>query len=206
MTKSPAFFAALLLGGCAAAPGFLGSDRVSASAMQARLQYRGFSIARPGQEAWYTSVREQSPVHAVIRRDLPTPTHTAFVSVNLRSLPRAATSRSDFAALARQDKILDTKRFVLVSYHQRATTFQGQWAVMYDVTVSDTQAPNSAGTSLTIRQRGYVVRHPSVPNAVLLITFSERGTTDELDVKIEAEGKDIISGVRIESAPAQPTT
>ena len=114
--------------------------------MQGRLQYRGFSVARPTPPGWYLVPGEQSHTDAMFRRDTPADgTYSAFVNVALRSLPRAATSEADFAQLARQDGIADKQRFTVLSYHQKPIRVQGQWAIEYDVTVRDTGAPMAGG-------------------------------------------------------------
>jgi hypothetical protein len=198
--------AAVGLVGCAVAPGYVGPNEVSASPflMSPRLQYRGFSIERPTHSAWFVRVSEQTHTHAIIRCRLSDRTHSAFVSADLRSLPRAATSEADFAELCRQDQNPDTNRFTIVSYEQRPSRIQGQWAIEYEVTTRDSGAPSSPGKTLTILESGYVVRHPTFPDSVIRVRFSERAEADALDPVVEAEGKKIMTGVRLESEPGKP--
>ena len=183
-----------------AAPG-----KVYAASMQGRLQYRGFSVARPSPPGWYLVPGEQSHTDAMFRRDTPADgTYSAFVSVSLRSLPRAATSEADFAQLARQDGIADKQRFTVLSYHQQPIHAQGQWAIEYDVTVRDKGAPVAGGKPLILHQSGRVISHPTFPAGVVVINNSERGTQKELSSKVQAEGKAISEGVQVESAPGRP--
>jgi hypothetical protein len=206
VTISVSLLASLVLAGCAVAPGYVGPNEVSASPflMSSRLQYRGFSMARPTDSAWFVRVGEQSPAHAIIRCRMSGQTHTAFVSADLRSLPRAATSEADFAVLCRQDQNPDTNRFAIVSYEQRVTSIQGQWAIEYDLTTRDSGAPSSPGRTLTVRESGYVIKHPTFPDHVVHVRFSERAEPEALDSKVEAEGKTIMKGVRLESEPGKP--
>ncbi len=206
LTFSLSLLAAVGLVGCAVAPGYFGPDEVSASPflMSSRLQYRGFSIKRPTQSAWFVRVSEQTHIHAIIRCALSDRTHSAFVSADLRSLPRAATSAADFAELCRQDQNPDTNRFMIVSYEQRSCSIQGQWAIEYEVTTRDSGAPSSPGKVLMMRESGYVVRHPTFPDGVVRVRFSERAEPDALDPAVEAEGKEIMNGVRLESEPGKP--
>ena len=173
--------------------------------MQGRLQYRGFSVARPTPPGWYLVPGEQRHTDAIFRRDTPTDgTYSAFVSISLRSLPRAATSDADFAQLARQDGIGDKQRFTVLSYHQKPIHVQGQWAIEYDATVRDKGAPIADGKPLILHQSGRVIRQPAFPNGIIVINDSERGTQKELSPKIQAEGKTISAGVQVESAPGRP--
>jgi hypothetical protein len=196
----------LSLVGCATAPGYLGKNEVSASPllMSKRLQYRGFSILRPEHSAWFVRVSEQIPPHATIRCRLPGRTHTAFVSVDLTSVPRNAASQADFAEMCRQDHFDDTNRFAVVSYEQHLSTIQGQWAIEFEMTVRDSGAPNAGGKTLIMRESGYVVNQPTFPNGAVRIMYSERGLPEELDAKVEAAGKEVMKGVRLESAPGTP--
>ena len=68
----------------------------------------------------------------------------------------------------------------------------------------DSAAPNSPGKPLTIRESGYVVNHPTFPNGVVLIRYSERGVPEDLNPAIEVDGKNILQGVRLESEPGKP--
>lgn len=172
--------------------------------MPERLQYRGFSIARPEHPGWFVRVREQSHTHAIIRCKLPGQTHTAFVSVGLGALPRAASSRQDFAELAREDHIKDTNRFTIISYEQSDVTIQGQWAIKYEVRTRDSAPADSPGRPLIMLESGFMVNHPSFTNGVVRMFYSERGVPEELNPAVEADGETIVSGVRLESEPGKP--
>ena len=179
-------------------------NKIYATSMQSRLQYRGFSVARPTPPGWYVMLGEQSHTDAMFRRDVPDGgTYSAFVSVALRSLPRAATSEADFAQISRQDKITDAQRFTVLSYHQKPIRVQGQWAIEYECTVQDKGAPIANGKPLILHQSGRVIRHPTFPSGVIIINDSERGTQKELSPKIQSEGKIISEGVQLESAPGR---
>jgi hypothetical protein len=196
----------LSLVGCATAPGYIGPNEVSASPllMSKRLQYRGFSLVRPAHQGWFIKVSEQTPPHAIVRCHLSSRTHTAYVTADLRSLPRTATSPADFAELCRQDHFHDTNRFTVVSYQQHPVTIQGQWAIEFELTVRDSGAPNSSGQPLTMLESGYVINHPAFPNSAVLMMYSERGLPEELDPHVQADGKDILQGIRLESEPGKP--
>jgi hypothetical protein len=198
--------ASLFLAGCVISPDYIGPDEVSATPdhMPERLQYRGFSLARPEHPGWFVKVSEQSHTHAIIRCKLPGPTHTAFVSVNLGALPRAASSREDFAELAREDHIKDTNRFAIISYQQTEVMIQGQWAIKYEIRIRDSATTNSPDRPLIMLESGFVVNQPTFTNGVLRFFYSERGLPEELNPVIEADGKSIISGVRLESEPGKP--
>ena len=196
---------AVLLARYSAPSACAGPGKVYAASMQGRLQYRGFSVARPSSAGWYLVPGEQSHTDAMFRRDTPADgTYSAFVSVALRSLPRAATSEADFAQLARQDGIADKQRFTVLSYRQKPIRVQGQWAIEYAVTVRDKAAPNAGGKPLILHQSGRVISHPTFPGGVIVINHSERGTQEELSPKVQAEGKALSEGVQVESAPGRP--
>ena len=182
-------------------------SKIYAASMQSRLQYRGFSVARPSSPDWYLVPGEQNHTDAMFRRDTPAEgTYSAFVSISLRSLPHTATSEADFARLARQDGTADKQRFTVLSYHQKPIRVQGQWAIEYEVTVRDKGAPVAGGKPLILHQSGRVISHPTFPGGVIVINDSERGTQKELSPKVQAEGKTISEGVQVESAPGRPVT
>jgi hypothetical protein len=174
--------------------------------MSKRLQYRGFSLTRPSHTGWSVRVSEQAPTHAIVRCHFPGRTHSAYVTADLRSLPRAATSSADFAELCRQDHFHDTNRFTVVSYQQHPVTIQGQWAIAFELMVRDSGAPNSPNQPLTMLESGFVINHPTFPNSAVLMMYSERGLPEELDPNAQADGKDILRGIRLESEPGKPVS
>lgn len=182
-----------------------GMNRVPVQLMKDRLQYRGFSVARPNYSQWYLNNNEQDNTKALFRRDLKTPTHTYLASVMLQSIPRDPSSPEDLAEIEKEfHKIQDTQRFELLKYTQRIETRQNQWCIYYEETIIDRKAPNAGGKPLIGRSWGFVTLHPSFNKTVVHAYYSERGLEDELDPKLIDEGEEFLKGIQIESAPGKP--
>jgi hypothetical protein len=95
-------------------------DRVSYLDMKPRLQYQGFSFARPPNPYWYLLQSEQDYTSVVLRRDLsPTSrTHTFYARVQLLALEREPQSHEDFAELARSKGQRAPYEITTISYGQ----------------------------------------------------------------------------------------
>ena len=107
---------------------------------------------------------------------------------------------------ARRDKIVDSHRFTILSYHQKSIRTHGQWAIEYYATVRDAGAPTVRwqAADLASERAG----HPAfdLPNGVIVINDSERGIQKELSPEVQSEGKIVSEEVQIEPAPGHLVT
>jgi hypothetical protein len=182
-----------------------GVDRIPAGFMDDRLQYRGFSVARPKNLEWYYNFHEQEHKKALFRKDLETSTHTFFAEVELGFLPNEIHSCENFARMFKEFYLVyDEKRFQMIEYKQEITEMQNQCCIAYTVFSVDRDAPNSGGKSLIIRELGFVVIHPTFKKGVVHGWYSERGLESELDPTLIEEGDSFLKGIQIESEPGKP--
>ncbi len=207
MTKLKLLTSALALAalaGCAVAPGYTGPNQAKISPLKLaeRLQYQGFSFARP-EFGWFVSSSEQTQTHAILRRKFLSSTHSACIDIDILTLPQSASSQAEFADLCRQDRITDTTRFAVTGYHQALTKFQGEWALEYDLTMRDNGSAKEHYGMLTLSESGCIVHHPGFPNCVVRMKYCERGEPKELSSELAIAAKKFIQGVRIETTPVK---
>jgi hypothetical protein len=171
---------------------------IPVSRMEPRLKFYGFTVARPPDTGWFVLLSEQKDDNAIFRKKLSSPTHTAFVEINLRRMSRAATSLEDLVVIDKESHVFeDTVRFKMVNFTQTPTTLQGQWCVNWTEQVIDRKPANSPNTPLTARAQGFRCIHPIyTSNRVILeAEISERGLEDELDSLIIKEGEEILKSI-----------
>lgn len=178
---------------------------IPVSKMQPKLQYTGFSVARPPDTGWVARLDEQKDMEAMFRKELPSKTHTAFVSIKLRKLERLATSLEDFVNIDKESYTFqDTIRFKMVNFTQAPGERQGQWCINYTERVQDRKPAIDPSTPLVARAYGFKCIYPTNKQLILVAEISERGKEEELDSLIIKEGQEILNGIILESAPGVP--
>ena len=183
--------------GCAAAPGYIGPNRVRTSDAARSLQYRGFSVQPPRGEGWYLLVNEQKGDNMIFRKELSGTTHSFFVAVTLFGL-RDGESIEQFGERLRNTRSGEPPRLEVLSSEQ-AVDHSG--CVQYRIRLRDNGAVNAPGVPLELREEGLACVHPTLSGAVLNARVSERGASSELDDRLVHQGFEALRGVRLESAP-----
>ena len=176
---------------------------IPASRMEPRLQFNGFSIARPPDNGWLAILEEQTPTKALFRKYLKNEsnTHTFFVMVELRKLHNTPKTLDDFVNFEKETHVFeDTERFKLLDFAPRSGMRQGQWCVYWKESSMDLYPDVVPSVPLSLRVHGFTCLHPSHEQIVVYAQCSERGLEDELDSLLFAEGMAILESVQLESA------
>ena len=179
----------------------LAADRVTASEMRGRMQYRGFSVKRPP-AGWYLNQREQTYTQFILRKDFRQPGHTIFLMVTLNAWTVGRTTK--FADAVRQLFSKSSERGKVLSYRQSETRLQGQQAVSDERIAQDLALSRATGRTVIMRDHGIVVLHSAFPNAVLGILFSERAPKEELDDATFSLADAMMGLVTMEVQPGVP--
>lgn len=182
---------------------------IHVSDMQPRLQYTGFSIARPADTGWILSIKEQDYGTAMFRKYLEKypgdMRHTAYVSVNLCKMQRPAASLEEFVNIDKEThRVSDTLRFKLINITQTPDTLQGQWCVYWTEELLDRKPAINPSLPLTLRNYGFTCLHPAFKEIVLEARVSERAPEGEFDPLTFEEGKQMLKSIILESAPGVP--
>lgn len=185
------------IGACAPV-GTIGVDQ-----MAANLQYRGFSLPRPDDSRWQLDAAQQSPRSAQFFFAPLSATHTFSASVENREAPADISNAAEFRRYAEQSFTLDAARFEMISRTFDNTTVQSQPAIKYAIKALDNR-PDAPEQPLVLTLAGYVVKHPSWPNTVIWVEYSERGTRSEVDGTLDRVGRAFVDSVVLESRPGQP--
>lgn len=182
------------------------TNRLPASALAPRLQYQGFSVARPPNDSWYVNRNEQNHTALLFRREVAGEAHSFFFAVRVSALEREPSSDDDFTELVHRYMVAvnDPQRHQVLSYDAMPTSLQGQFCLRYTLQTIDRKSPVLPDRHLRMSFGGIACRHPLWPNAVLDAHYSERGPLNELDPSLHHEGDQLLRGVVIEVAPGVP--
>lgn len=182
---------------------------IPVSRMEPRLQYTGFSIARPSNTGWILSIKEQDYCTAKFRKYLEKypgdMRHNAYVSVELHKMRRPAASLEEFVNINKEaQRVSDTLRFKLINITQTPDTLQGQWCVYWTEEVLDRKPATNPSIPLTLRNYGFTCLHPTFKETVLEAVISERAPEGEFDSLTFEEGKQMLKSIILESAAGVP--
>lgn len=177
--------------------------------MEPRLQFTGFSIARPPDKGWLAILEEQTPTKAILRKYLKNEsnTHTFFVMVELVKLQQNPKTLDDFVRLEKETHVFeDTERFKLLDFSPKPGIRQGQWCVYGKENTVDLYPDIEPSIPLSVRVRGFTCIHPSQEKLVVKAQCSERGLEGERDSVMFAEGMVILESIQLESVQLDSTT
>jgi hypothetical protein len=149
---------------------------------------------------------EQKPTTLLFRREVSGAPQSFFFSVELSGLERTPRSDEDFAELVRAMSVTvtDPSRHEVLLYEATPTSRQGQFCVRYQLRTLDKKSPVFPGQTLRMNFEGIACRHPLWPNAVLDMSYSERGLAEQINPSLRSEGEQLLQGVTIEIEPGKP--
>lgn len=182
----------VLLAGCSAK-----NDRLNQPQMAPRMEYQGFSFARPDSPRWFILNSEAHDSDVTLRWDLHSPTHTFYARVALGNLERQPKSHEEFAELARATaKEPDVVREL--TRGESLVEVQGQWCIRTDTV--DAVQPATGAAQLRVAVHGYRCLHPSLPQRTLEWFYSEQGLPSEFSAILAEDGEKFLRGVRMDAA------
>ena len=197
--------ATLPVSGCASAPGYFGPDRVEPSRMRSHLVQKGYSVARPPNNAWYLLVSEQHPERLIIRRGHLEADHSAFVSITLDTETADVTSSADLVSMI-SGQYRSTERIMLVRKTVVPDEHRTGICVDFDVLGEDNTLHDGAGAPFRISYVGFACVHPTFPGRVVTAMYSERAPGAEFGESVPGDAKAILDSVVLESAPGTPAS
>ena len=182
------------------------ANRLPASQLSPRLQYQGFSAARPTTDEWFLNRDEQEPRTLLFGRKATEGGSTFFFTVQLFALEQEPNSDKDFAKLVEQwaTTVTDPTRHEVLSYRATPTSLQGQYCLRYQLHVLDKKSFGIPGNVLNMHFEGLACRYPLWPKGVLDMYYSERGISEQMNPLLRAEGEDLLKGVTIETGVGPP--
>ena len=177
-----------------------GGDVQPTTHTKRRQQYHGFSVQPPVSPGWFETISEQIPARATYRHPLPTKTHTFVASVVFGPLDKSLPIEDALVphGLANADRMQ-----VLENSNQPDESRKTK-CIRYTLRLKDNHAPNAPDETLDLIDRGLVCVHPTIPDAYIRASYSERGLESELDSNLWVDFEDFLHGVQIESAPGVP--
>jgi len=117
MKKTIALFAGLLLiSGCM-------SSIITPAQMQAKMQFRGFSVNRPEDSRWFVNIHEQNPRLAMFRFKTESETHSFYASATHQKIAIQPKTIEEFKAYVDEANLAMGSRNESLSYYSKHGVF-----------------------------------------------------------------------------------
>ena len=177
-----------------------GPDVQPTTHIQARQQYRGFSVHPPVSLGWFVKISEQTHERAIYRHPLSSQSHTFLASVGLFQLNKSLSTEEALIP----GGFSDASRYQVLENSHETDNSRKTTCIRYSIRLKDLSAPNSPGVPLIMIDRGFVCAHPTMPGLAVRASYSERGLEQELAPEIWKDWDEFLRGVQIESSPGVP--
>ena len=165
-----------------------------------RYEFTDFVVKPPPGNDWYAlQPQPQADLHGItFFKKLPTrhypATHSFFVVAQSEPLTNMFATPKDFQAYAQQrSEQMDPRRHKLLQSRCAIDPRFGGYCVRFQSEAEDFGA-RVGGAVLLLEMTGYMFLHPSATNRLVVLTYSERGRSDELDPSLNEAGEKFIGG------------
>lgn len=190
----------IVSGGCVSAPGYFGPNKVRPYHMEERLQYKGFSVAKPPNNDWYTIVSEQYAENCIFRRDTSSSEHSIFVDVSLFTETADIENVGDLIQML-SIQYRTTERIEILKKDIKPSEKFAGICIEYDIRGQDKTLLDKNGQHYQISYIGFMCVHPTFQGRVVDIGFSERGPIELFEGILPDDAKQMIESVHVESSP-----
>ena len=166
-------------------------------------EFSDFAAKAPAGQDWYVVQSLPSdPIHRVVFHkklaisQFPA-THSFYVLIQSQTVTNTFASPTDFQTFACHWLSQENpQRHKLLEAQCNLDPRFGDYCVRYHNKTLDFGA-HVEGTVLTMESAGYLFRQPHVTDRLVLITYSERGRTNEMDSSLMSAGEEFIPRIEI---------
>ena len=150
------------------------------------------TVHPPQGRDWYVFHNDREAV--LFGKKLDSPTHAFAVSVITQLVERSFTSPEEFLQFIKQahQAGIDPARQKVLENDGILDESVARYCVRYHVKAEDRGAPGAEHSPLSMVNYGITCLHPTIPQLLLDVGYSERGRPGELDAELRAEGDSVV--------------
>jgi len=167
---------------------------ITAYAAEPEINFKGFSVQQPDDKRWRLHRDRQKPHIAVFFFSPLSPTHSFNATIQIRGLPTVFKSKEAFKEFIESKIQEHSPRYETLDFSSSSAELHGQWAIRYQLHILD-RNPANAEFPLVMTIKGIVFLHPLWNRRAIDAVYSERGTEDEVDGKLDPIGESLIGGI-----------
>jgi len=150
------------------------------------------TVRPPQGKDWYVFRSDREA--AFFGKKLDSPTHAYAVSVITQLVERTIATPREFLEFIKQahQAGIDSARQTVVENDGILDESVARYCVRYHVKAEDTGAPGAGHSPLSMVNYGITCMHPTIPQLLLDVGYSERGRPGELNAELRAEGDGVV--------------
>jgi hypothetical protein len=180
----------LFISGCATAPN---PNPIPLTEKDEYFNSAGIVIKRPSGDNWYWYTPQNNVL--AFSKHPDSDTHTFIIPVYTINFRKQFSDQNSFLEYVKKEKEKDTnpKRFKNVKFDLKLDNKYGDYSVKYLMEAEDHGVRIDNGKIQVIRVVGYFFLHPNEPKLAYDISYSERGSLDEMNADLVAIGEEFIN-------------
>lgn len=193
----PALIAALALAGNAGAQTYA----LPITGIPKAYEQEGYSVLPPPGKNWFEMGRDKQQV--LFGKKIESRTHSFAATAASGLIDEKFATREQFQEYVNKMRAADfgSDRFKILEFSSDFDPAFPAWCVRYRAKTRDRAAPNAIGRVLLLEHIGVTCLHPTIPDMVVDVGYSERGRAAEISPDLRGEGESFMRSLTFESRP-----
>lgn len=165
-------------------------------------ELQGVTIGAPQGNNWFVMSEDRQAV--LLGKKIDSPTHAFGATAVSRGIADKFDSPEEFREFVKKLHAteLDADRHTLLENDAVIDASVAPYCARYHLKTEDRRAPGASGLPLIMVSYGVACMHPTVPQLLINVGYSERGKPAELDPELRAEGDSVVRSLKFtESQP-----
>lgn len=163
----------------------------------------GYTVQSPKEDGWVYAEYENPGEHVILFGKPPTEVdHTLYASVKEIPLFARFEKPEDFFAFQQKASKVgnDPRRFNYLDEQLTLEHTFGDFTVAYYVKAEDHGAVQSSGVPFLLMETyAYYFIHPTIPNLMVVVIYSERAKAGELPHDFKRSALEFINGIKLKN-------
>jgi hypothetical protein len=163
-------------------------------------ELEGYSVQVPKGEGWF--LMHHTAQSVLFGRRKASSTHAFVATAVGQKISPPITTPQQFLTFvkATHAESADPSREVILKNEVQIDSATKALCVRYQIETEDHGAPNMPKTALLMINEGETCVHPAIPNLVIDVGYSERGTAAEMKNGLQPAGEAFIKGLKFTAA------
>jgi hypothetical protein len=184
--------AALSLAGSAGAQTYA----VPTTGVTKAYELEGYSVLPPSGKDWFEMGRDKQQV--LFGKRIESRTHSFGATATSGVIIEKFETREQFQDYVNKMRFSDlgSDRYKVLEFSSDFDPAFPAWCVRYRAKTQDRAAPFSVGRVLLFEHIGVTCLHPTIPELVVDVGYSERGRPAEISVELRGEGESFMRSLK----------
>ena len=156
----------------------------------------GYSVLPPPGKNWFEMGRDKQQV--LFGKKIDSRTHSFAATAASGLIGEKFATREQFQEYVNKMRAADfgSDRYKTIEFRSDFDPAFPAWCVRYLSKTQDRAAPYSIGRVLLVEHTGVTCLHPTIPDLVVDIGYSERGRPAEISMELRMEGESFMRSLK----------